>query len=576
MRTPTLPLGPSPTMPSMAERTQAPLRRWSKWSRLLRLLAEYPIHISTLVAISLLTGLSEVGLMLVVSRLALNATSSGDRFDLTRGWSVTVDQAILIGAAILVARFLFTMLSVRIRSGLNYRVVSRQRSELAQAFLEADRVKQLNEPSGALQKIVAEFPTRGSALLGQTTLSIASALSLLTAVVSALLIDPGALGFMIGGLVVISFVLGPLKNTVGRRSAQSVDEQLSFANELGEIDEVSLEIKAFGVESAVFERIRSLIGRDAASQMRLSLVSGLMTPIYSLLAYALVLLAVASVAKFEFLRLDSFTAVVLIMIRGFTYGQEVQNGVAALHEYLPYLDTMEQFRQRLATRSPRTNRPLDFDIESLRFEEVSFSYPNRPQILSNFSLSIRRGESIGVVGSSGAGKTTLVQVMTGLLEPQTGRFYVNEGEVEHADFRAFAKAISFVPQTAHLFSGSIRENLVFFRTNVSDSDVIAAVDKAMLSDDIARMPQGLDTDVGPSGARLSGGQRQRVAIARALLDRPSFLVLDEPTSSLDRESQAGIIDTLQHLRGGIGLIVVTHSRDLGPLFDRTVSLDFGS
>ena len=130
---------------------------------------------------------------------------------------------------------------------------------------------------------------------------MASALSLLTVVVSALLIDPGALGFMFAGLIVISVVLGPLKNAVGRRSVHAVQEQLEFANELSEIDEISLEIKTFGVESAVFDRIRTLIGRDAASQLRLSLVSGLLTPIYSLLAYALVLLAVASVSTFDFL-----------------------------------------------------------------------------------------------------------------------------------------------------------------------------------------------------------------------------------------------------------------------------------
>ena len=543
-----------------------------KWKRLFSLLADNPLHIALLVGIALATGLAEVGLMLVVTRLALNATTGSDRFDLTRNWTVTVTEALVLGVAVLIVRFLISMLAVRIRAGLNYRVVSRQRMRLAEAFLAADRLRQMNEPSGTLQKVVAEFPTRGSALLAQTTLSLASALSLLTVVVSALVIDPQALIFMLGGLIVISIVLGPLKNSVGRRSRRAVDEQLEFANELGEIDGITLEIKSFGVEPQVLARIRTLVSRDASSQMRLGLVSGLMTPVYSLLAYALILIAVASVSRFDVLSADSFTAVVLIMIRAFTYGQDVQNGISALNEFLPFIDTMDRFHTRLERDGSIRRTALTGTIYSLRAEDIHFSFANRAPLLSGLYLEFTRGRAVGIIGPSGAGKTTLIQILLGLIEPEKGRFLVNGNEVAFNDYRAAARRIAFVPQSSQLFSSSIKDNILFFRDDPGTSRLDEVLKKAMLTEDIARMPNGLLTNVGISGNQLSGGQRQRIAIARALLDSPDFVILDEPTSALDENTQSGILEMLSSLKIEVGLIVVTHSPKLHSLFDSTITL----
>lgn len=544
-----------------------------KWRRLAQLLSENPIHIALLVGLALATGVAEVLLMLIVTRLALNASSGADAFDLTRNWTVSVSEALILGVVVLLARFGVSMLAVRVRAGLNYRVVNSQRMRLAERFITANRLQQLNEPSGTLQKVVADFPTRGGLLLSQTTLSLASTISLITVVVSALVIDPPALVFMLGGLIVISLVLGPLKGLVGRRSKEAVNEQIQFANELGEIDGVALEVKVFGVESEVLSRVRTLVGRDSSSQMRLSLTSGLMSPIYSLLAYALILIAVSSVSQFDFLNVDSFTAVVLIMIRAFSYGQDVQNGFVALEEFVPYIDSMDDFESRLTRSGPVAPRPTSNDkVDEVRMESVEFAYPGREPILSGFDLELVRGQAIGIIGTSGSGKTTLIQILLGLIEPRQGRFFLNSQEVSFDEYRQRIRILSFVPQVAQLFAGSIRENILFFRQEPQAGRLEDVVSKSMLDRDLSQMPMGLDTPIGPSGHQLSGGQRQRIAIARALLDQPHFLVLDEPTSALDTETQSGILETLQDLKHEVGLVVVTHSAHLAPLFDTTIEL----
>jgi len=278
------------------------------------------------------------------------------------------------------------------------------------------------------------------------------------------------------------------------------------------------------------------------------------------------------VSRFDVLSVDSFTAVVLIMIRAFTYGQDVQNGISALNEFLPFIDTMDRFHARLGDEVPNERQVLPADLYSVRAEDLHFSFPDRPPLLAGLSLEFTRGRAVGIIGPSGAGKTTLIQILLGLIEPTRGRFFVNGREMAFDEYRATARKIAFVPQSTQLFAASIKDNILFFRDDPGASQLDEVIERAMLSNDIAHMPNGLLTNVGISGNQLSGGQRQRIAIARALLEVPSMLILDEPTSSLDATARSGILSTLEVLKREVGLIVVTHSNDLKPLFDEVIEI----
>lgn len=196
----------------------------------------------------------------------------------------------------------------------------------------------------------------------------------------------------------------------------------------------------------------------------------------------------------------------------------------------------------------------------LRLEHVTFQYDesDTPAVRDVF-LTVEPGQAIGICGPTGGGKSTLIDLIVGLLVPTKGRVLVNGRDI-HEDVRAWQRQLGVVSQSVFLLDGTLRENIAFgLREREIDDDLVAtAVRLAQLETFVASLPQGLETRVGERGVRLSGGQRQRVAIARALYHRPKVIVFDEGTSALDNETEADLIADLHELRGAHTIIMVAH------------------
>ena len=208
---------------------------------------------------------------------------------------------------------------------------------------------------------------------------------------------------------------------------------------------------------------------------------------------------------------------------------------------------------------PDSTPPMHLN-ENIRVEGVSFVYESstRP-VLEDIELEIDVGQSLAIVGSSGAGKTTLVDIILGLHPPTRGRVMVDGKDIgEHLD--AWQRAIGLVPQDVFLLDESLRSNIAFGdpEDTIDDERLEEAIERAQLRDLVASLPEGTDTFIGERGVRLSGGQRQRIGIARALYLRPQLLVLDEATSSLDSQTERHITDTIESLRGSQTMLVVAH------------------
>lgn len=198
--------------------------------------------------------------------------------------------------------------------------------------------------------------------------------------------------------------------------------------------------------------------------------------------------------------------------------------------------------------------------QSLELDRVTYSYPGASApALRDVSLTIERGQSVGFVGATGSGKTTLINVLLGLLRPQNGHILVDGTDI-YANLRGWQNNIGYIPQSIYLLDDTIRRNVAFGLPNdaIDDDNVWMALRAAQLADHVMGLPDGLDSNVGERGIRLSGGQRQRVGLARALYRNPDVLIMDEATSALDNETENEVLSAISALKGDRTVVMIAH------------------
>lgn len=198
--------------------------------------------------------------------------------------------------------------------------------------------------------------------------------------------------------------------------------------------------------------------------------------------------------------------------------------------------------------------------KEISLEDITYAYPNTEKLIfDHASLTIPVGSAVGIVGTSGAGKTTVVDILLGLLKTKTGHIYADGIDVmEH--YREWLKNIGYIPQMIFMLDSTIRENVAFgiHKNQISEKRIWEVLKEAQLDEFVQSLPEGLDTEIGERGIRLSGGQRQRIGIARALYEDPEVLILDEATSALDNDTEAAIMDSINRLHGKKTLIIIAH------------------
>jgi ABC-type multidrug transport system fused ATPase/permease subunit len=231
---------------------------------------------------------------------------------------------------------------------------------------------------------------------------------------------------------------------------------------------------------------------------------------------------------------------------------EAQPTLELLREIGSELDGLEMWKE--------PDFSYDGFVAQIELDRVSFKYPNaEKELFDEISLSIPEGSFVGLVGSSGAGKTTLVDLMLGILDPSGGKVMISGLSPKDAVAR-YPGAIAYLPQDVVVVNGSIRRNVTlgFPEKSIPDDLIWSALEIAHLSDFVKKLPEQLESPVGDRGTKLSGGQKQRLGIARAMITRPKILVLDEATSALDGELETNIGDAIQRMRGEVTIVMIAH------------------
>lgn len=559
----------------MSSSTKVTPERSSGWRSLWRLGRQHRARIVLLSLSSFGAAMCEAGFLVLVTGSLLGLTSGADRVGPVAGLETAVPTALIVAAAGLVLRFGLSMITVRQSAALAATVRNQLRQRLAASYLGASWSVHQSEPSGRLQELLSGFVGRVLAAVTAATQGLTAMLSMLAFLLAGFFVQPWATLGVLGFLAALAAVLGPLRRAIHRAAKKSNTADLAFASTVAELGTLGREMQVFGVRQAFTARIATLIEGASESQRRVQVLFGSLAPTYTFFAYGSVLLAVVMLSVVNPQDITSVGAAALLMLRSLTYGQQLVTVQGAVLSSLPAIDEVDETMRRYDASPAAAGDVTLPDALPLILHDVDFSYNGSRAALRQVNLTVPPGEVLAIVGPSGAGKSTMAQLLLGLRAPARGRITLGETPLPRVDRRWWTQKVSFVPQDPALFTGTVAENIRFFREGISDAAIRSAAARAHVLADIENLPDGFETHLGERGANLSGGQRQRLSIARALAGQPSLLILDEPTSALDGQSETLIRQTLVELKGHTTIVIIAHRMSTIDMCDRVMVVEDG-
>lgn len=345
------------------------------------------------------------------------------------------------------------------------------------------------------------------------------------------------------------------------------------------------DMKSNRLESSFNEWFQSMSNRIHQNVMKLVKLNSKSTFIYRVAAGLLIIFFVY--VSFSFIKVppEKMILVILIFSRLWPKFSSIQSSIEQIVTMFPALNHLLKVQKECRkeqewdfSQMEELSSKSSFHLESaIECKNVSYRYKKAQDnwALSNINIAFPKNKTTAIVGPSGAGKTTLVDIVMGLLQPEEGKVFVNGDPLTEKTVLGYRSTISYVAQEPFLFHSSIRENLQMVAPHASEWDLWNALTFAAADEFVRKMPQGLDTIIGDRGIRLSGGERQRLILARAILRKPTILVLDEATSALDSENERKIQQAIDRLKGTMTIIVIAHRLSTIRNADQVVVLEGG-
>jgi ATP-binding cassette subfamily B protein len=539
------------------------------------LVSAHRARVALLATVSFVGALLEAFFLVVITGVAMALVAGDVAVGPVLGRSISIGSALVLGLVVLVTRLGLNIVGVRTSARLTADVTSEQRHLLSHAYLEASWSVQQSEPAGRLQELLTSFVQRVNQTMMTLTQAITALLSLIAFMGTGLVVDAASTVAVLVALALVGAVLTPLRRRIRGRSQLSAHAGLEFAKAVSEFGSLGLEMQTFGVQTRFAQRIDELTQETTETQRKVQTLTGSLAPVYMTLAYAAVLAGVAILTVVESDNLAVIGAVMLLMLRSLSYGQQLAAATGQMAANAPFLQSIRETVERYRAFSASSGTVIPGAVTPLEARDVEFAYVAERPALCKATFQLNEGEVVGVIGPSGAGKSTLAQLLLGLREPSAGSVRVGGVNLREVDRSWWSGHVAFVAQDALLFTGTVAENIRFFRDGIDDDALRRSAAQANVLTDIEALPEGFDTHLGERGSQLSGGQRQRLSIARALVGAPQLLVLDEPTSALDGRSEALIRDTLAGLRGKVTVVIIAHRMSTLDICDRIMVIEGG-
>ena len=541
------------------------------FSMIALLMRSYPSRSALMMALLVLAGLAEgVGvasllplLEMVINKEGGSPTALEEAVNGLFGFfGITPTLPLLLGIIVvgILLKNLFTLLAMKQVGYTAANIVTEFRLSLLQALFKARWSYFVSQPVGLFTNAISTEAMRISKGYSMGCLLIAGSIQVLFYIALAAMISWQVTAASISAEIVVIFVLNPFVSMAKRAGKRQTDSFQFLISRLTDFLNGMKPIKAMGQVDHVepFLREESINLRRALQEKVLSsqTLKALQEP-------AIVLLM--SMGIYLLLRYKP-GAMASVMLLAFLFARTLTR-MAKLQKEFQSLATVESafwsFRNRLdeaesageivsGTRTPSLDRGVDFD-------RVSFSYAER-EVLHDVSFSIPFGKISVLVGPSGAGKTTIADLLSGLMTPDSGRILIDGVPLQEIHLEAWRHMIGYVPQEMFLFHGNILSNVTLGDERFTREDVEEALRKAGVLEFVASLPQGLETVVGERGGKISGGQRQRLSLARALVRRPRLLILDEVTTALDPATESAVCREIAGLKGEMAILAISHQQ----------------
>ena len=410
----------------------------------------------------------------------------------------------------------------------------------------------------ALMKVVFSFVT--VVAFASTMFFISPALSLLM----------GALG------LILFFPITWLANSLKTFYQKKYVNNLNFLgdNTYNILSNIKL-VKGFGNEEKSIKNLDGNISGLRDSIFRSSLTSS----VNATLTEPLIFIIIVIIAYYSQNYLElGIPLLVAFMFSANRLGLFLNIFFTSLNQYYGYIPSYRQFFEIHSflnqNKEKMQGKELKDFVKRINFDDVSFSYDSSNRVLNQATFNIKKGEKVAIVGESGAGKSTIIDLIMGFQKPTSGSISFDNANINELSSNSIRKIIGYVPQKPTLIPGTLRENFQWSKENITDEEINNILHRTDCMNFMSNLQEGLDTEIGNIGDKLSGGQIQRLCLARALGKNPSILILDEPTSSLDKKSEIEIKNLLENLKE-ITILCVTHRREIVENFDKTIFLDKG-
>ena len=516
------------------------------------------------IAVSLTGGISIVMLVPMLGLLNISE-GAGEALSMVsrslQGFSPNAQLVIIIS--------LYFLLIV-VKAGLNWLLSIRQ-SEFLEEYSLALREQLYSTIAGAKwEQLAAERQTDTidlfTAQCSQVSHGVSMIVSLLTSVVSAVVSLSIALWLSMPVTVFVLLAGGAFAmvfRKLLKASRHFGDEMIrinramysELFNQLRSIKEV----RSYGVRkehTLLFNQI-SRSSKDA--KLKYMRQQAFPSMLYSIAAAGMIgIIFVVSTLGF---RMDAAKLMVLVYVftRLWPLLSGFINKITAIQTILPAHEKLsEAFRTFVQEESSENTEILPFE-HTIEFRNVRFAYRDSEEdVLKDVNFTLEKGSITALIGRSGAGKTTIADLLLGFLEPTGGEILIDGVPLTGANLSGWHKSLGYIPQEPLILNASVRENLQRFHPNATEADMVEALKKAQALDVVENLPKGLDTLLGDAGIRLSGGERQRIVLARVLMNNPRLIVMDEATSALDYESEAAIRKAIRELSDQVTVLIIAH------------------